>query len=129
MSVALNFNYATQGVPVTLTYTLDGGAAQIFPPAGQTFLATGTHTVVYTATDCVGNSSTASVQITVNDTEPPNMTAPAPILAYTGQNNCESTVTLPFPVITENCEMSANLNLASAAQLLICAALTGISDW
>ncbi len=118
VTVQLEYFYSKSDVPIALTYTLDGGASQNYPPAGQTFLATGTHTVVYTATDCAGNSTTSSVQITVNDTQPPSVAAPANITAFTGQNNCESTVTLPFPAITENCQMSAYLSLASAVMLL-----------
>lgn len=114
VSVTLEYRYANSNVPIQLTYTVDGGPSQNYPPPGPTFLGTGTHTVVYTATDCVGNSSTASVQITVNDTQAPSMVAPSNITVYTGQNNCEGTVMLPFPVITENCEMSASLSLASA---------------
>lgn len=110
----LSYAYSSSDVPIDLSYTLDGGASQDFPPAGPSFLTAGTHTVVYTATDCAGNSSTSSVQITVNDTQPPSMAAPANITVFTAQNNCEGTVTLPFPVITENCAMSANLSLASA---------------
>ena len=114
VTARLVYSYASSDVPIALTYTLDGGASQNFPPAGQTYLTVGTHTVVYTATDCDGNSSTSSVQITVNDTQAPSLAAPANITVYTGQNNCEGIVKLPFPVITENCAMSAKLSLASA---------------
>jgi len=109
----LVYSYASSDVPIGLTYSLDGGASQSFPPVGQTYLSVGTHTVVYTATDCAGNSSTSSVQITINDTQAPSLVAPANITVFTGQNNCEGTVTLPFPAITENCAMSANLSLVS----------------
>ncbi len=114
----LAYTYSSSAVPIALTYTLDGGAPQNFPPVGQTYLTTGTHTVIYTATDCAGNSATSSVQLTVNDTQAPSLAAPANITAYTGPNNCESTVTLPFPAITENCAMSASLSLASAVMPL-----------
>ncbi|MDO8366034.1 MAG: gliding motility-associated C-terminal domain-containing protein [Saprospiraceae bacterium] len=114
----LSYSYTNTDVPIALTYTLDGGTSQNFPPAGQTFLSTGPHTVVYTATDCAGNSGTSSVQITVNDTQAPSLIAPANITVFTGQNNCEGLVTLPFPAITENCAMSASLSLASAVMPL-----------
>ncbi|MBC7775166.1 MAG: Ig-like domain-containing protein, partial [Phycisphaerae bacterium] len=118
MTARLEYFYSNSDVPIDLNYSLDGGPSQNYPPVGQTFLTTGTHTVVYTATDCAGNSSTSSVQITVNDTQPPSVAAPANITAFTNQSNCESTVTLPFPAITENCLMSANLTLASAVMPL-----------
>ncbi len=114
----LSYVYSNSAVPIELEYSLDGGASQSYPPPGPTFLSAGTHTVIYTATDCAGNSSTSSVQITVNDTEPPSMVAPSNITVFTNQNNCEGTVMLPFPVITENCSMSANLSLASAVMPL-----------
>jgi len=110
----ITYSYSNSDVPIDLSYTLDGGASQSFPQAGPSFLSAGTHTVVYTAIDCAGNSATSSVQITVNDAEPPSLVAPANITVFTGQNNCQGTVTLPFPAITENCTMSASLSLASA---------------
>ncbi|MBP6811881.1 MAG: hypothetical protein KA138_10200, partial [Saprospiraceae bacterium] len=110
----VTYSYSSSDVPIDLSYTLDGGASQSFPPSGPAFLTTGTHQVVYTATDCAGNSATSSLQITVNDVEPPSLLAPANITVFTGQNNCQGTVTLPFPAITENCMMSASLSLASA---------------
>ena len=114
VTARLVYTYSSSDVPIGLTYTLDGGASQNFPPSGPTFLTIGTHTVIYTATDCAGNSSTSSVQITVNDTQAPSIAAPANIVAFTGQNNCEGIIMLPFPAITENCLMSASVSLASA---------------
>ncbi|MFN0213362.1 MAG: hypothetical protein ACKVT2_03835, partial [Saprospiraceae bacterium] len=110
----IDYFYTSSDVSIELTYSLDGGASQNFPAAGPTFLQEGPHTVVYTATDCANNVSTASMQITVNDTQAPSMATPANITVYTGQNNCQGAATLPFPVITENCAMSASLTLASA---------------
>ena len=110
----LDYSYAAPHLPIQLSYTLDGGSSQPYPPPGSTFLAIGTHTVVYTATDCVGNSSSASVQITVNDTQPPSITSPAPITAYVTPGICSTSVKLPFPVITENCTMSGQMNKSSA---------------
>ena len=114
VTARLVYTYSSSDVPIALTYTLDGGTSQNFPPSGPTFLNAGTHTVIYTATDCSGNSATSSVQITVNDTQSPNIATLANIVAFTGQNNCESVILLPFPAITENCAMSAGLSLASA---------------
>jgi gliding motility-associated-like protein len=110
----IGYSYATPQVPIVITYTLDGGPSASFPPAGTTFLGIGSHTVVYTAADCAGNSSTASAQIVVNDTQAPIIAMPAPMTAYVGPGNCNSTITLPFPVITENCEMSGHLAKSSA---------------
>lgn len=114
MTFRLQYLQSSSDVAIDLTYTIDGGPAQDYPPVGPAFLDAGTHTIVYTATDCAGNSSTASVQITVNDTQAAILAAPANITVFTGQNNCAGVVMLPFPAITENCAMSANLTLASA---------------
>lgn len=113
MTLRLEYTYAGSPVGIDLTYTLDAGPSQIYPPAGPTFLSTGIHTIVYTATDCAGNSATASTQITINDTQPPLITPPANITAFTGVDNCQSTVTLPFPAITENCQMSNPISVSS----------------
>jgi gliding motility-associated-like protein len=109
----LIYDYATPSVPVELTYSLDGAAPANFPPPGDTYLPVGTHTLVYTASDCAENSSTASVQITVNDVEAPSIAAPAPIVSYVSNGACMDTIVLPFPVITENCKMSGNINKSS----------------
>jgi gliding motility-associated-like protein len=110
----LSYPIAHQKVPIALTYTLDGGPPLAFPPAGSTFLDVGAHTIVYTATDCAGNSSTASTTIVIQDLQPPILEKPNDITAYVGPANCTATVVLPFPVITENCDMSGMLSQASA---------------
>lgn len=106
------YNYATPQVPINLKYSLDGSAPAAYPPPGDVFLGIGTHSIVYIATDCAGNSSTASTQVIINDAEPPSITAPAPINIAVGAN-CSATVALPFPAISENCEMSGHLNKSS----------------
>lgn len=105
----LAYSWASPQVPAALNYSLDGAPMTPFPPADSTYLPTGTHTVVYQAIDCAGNSSTASVQITVNDTEPPTITPPATLIAYVNPDSCLGKITLPFPVISENCTMSGHL--------------------
>jgi hypothetical protein len=45
--------------------------------ASGTLFAPGTHTVTYTATDAVGNTSSCSFTITVTDNEAPTITCPA----------------------------------------------------
>ncbi|MCB9356078.1 MAG: gliding motility-associated C-terminal domain-containing protein [Lewinellaceae bacterium] len=111
--VELTYTVTNQQVPITLTYTLDGDTTGTYPPSDPFFLDVGMHTVVYTATDCAGNSSTASTTLVVDDVEPPSVTPPASFTAYTGINNCEATVLLPFPAITDNCDVSGNINQQS----------------
>ncbi|MBK7936182.1 MAG: hypothetical protein IPJ82_03515 [Lewinellaceae bacterium] len=110
----LSYTIAQQQVPIDLTYTLDGDTTGVFPPSGSFFLEAGAHTVVYTATDCADNSSTASTTIVIEDLQPPVVTPPASFTAYVGQNNCEAIVMLPFPGITDNCDVSGTVNQQSA---------------
>lgn len=114
----LTYQISTQQTPVSLTYRLDSSAVAPFPPSGSTFLSAGQHTVVYTATDCAGNSNTASTTLTVQDLQPPQVTAPPKQTYFVGTNNCQSFVTLPFPAITDNCDVSGMLIKNSAIVML-----------
>ncbi len=110
----LTYQSAAPQVPVILTYKLDNNPTLNYPPSGPNFVGTGSHTILYTATDCAGNSTTASLVVNIQDTEPPVVHAPSPITAYVGQTNCQATVTLPFPTITDNCNVAGHLIRASA---------------
>jgi gliding motility-associated-like protein len=112
----VSYQYITQQVPVTLQYSINNGPLAAYPAASPTFLAVGTHTIRYVATDCAGNTSSASSVIRIDDVEPPVLNIPTQPTYFTGANNCEATVTLPFPGITENCNVSGQLNLSSAVQ-------------
>ncbi len=110
----LDYQFADQQVPITLTFTLDGNPPMPYPPAGPFFLPPGVHTIIYAATDCAGNESTASSTVTVSDQELPVITTPATQTAYVFPNECEALVNLPFPDITDNCDVSGSLTQASA---------------
>jgi gliding motility-associated-like protein len=114
----LNFNAASQRLPITVTYSLDGGPSQVFPATAPVSLNAGDHIIRYTATDCAGNVSTASVTLRIDDVEPPIVTAVAPITTFTEQNTCSRNVILPFPGITENCGTAAQINVTTPAQLV-----------
>lgn len=114
----IGYSYGSPDVAVNLTYSMDGAPEVPFSPLDSIELGIGMHTMVYTVTDCSGNSSTASVGIEVVDTQPPVISAPAPLTAYVGAGTCMATVALPFPVITENCEMSGHIVGSSAMQTL-----------
>lgn len=105
----LSYGIASQQTPIALTYRLDANPALAYPPSGSTFLTSGMHTIVYTATDCAGNTSSVSTTVSIQDLQPPTVTAPANQTYFVGQNNCESVVTLPFPGITDNCDVSGML--------------------
>jgi len=63
----------------TATDIVDGTDSVLCAPASGSTFALGTTTVVCTATDRHGNASTASFTVTVRDTRPPLVTAPANI--------------------------------------------------
>jgi hypothetical protein len=75
----------------------------------------GTTTVIYTATDAGGNSSTTSFTVTVNDNQAPAVTVTSPLNmnAIPGQCFIPSS-SLPMPVITENCGIASITNNASS---------------
>lgn len=109
----LTYNIATPQLPVQVSFSVNGGAFQPYPPANAFALDAGPHLVQYEAVDCAGNSSTASTVIVVQDLEPPVVTPPAPITAYVGTANCAATIALPFPDLQENCAFPENLTRTS----------------
>ncbi len=73
-------------------------------PSGS-FFPLGTTTVTITATDG-GNSSTATFDVTVNDTQSPTIAAlPAPITIPAGPGVCSAAVSWTAPTATDNCAM------------------------
>ncbi len=105
----------TPQLPITLLYSLDGDTAEVFPPATGVSLQVGAHTVTYTAIDCAGNSSTATTTIEVKDLQPPVITPPAPDTFFVDPGTCLAMVKLPFPAISDNCDVSGHLVQASAS--------------
>lgn len=110
----VGYSYLDPQSDVVITYSIDGGAQQSYPPSGTTYLTEGQHTIVYTATDCVGNSQTATSIIRIDDIQPPLLTVLAPQTAFTGVNNCSVSWPIPRPWVSENCAFSGFINQASA---------------
>ncbi|MCC6461659.1 MAG: gliding motility-associated C-terminal domain-containing protein [Saprospiraceae bacterium] len=111
---SISYAVATQQVPLTVEVSIDNAPFIDYPPATSFFLDAGDHLILYKASDCAGNSSTATTIVRIEDTEPPTVIAPAPITAYTGTNDCIAVVPLPFPNLSENCGFSADINKSSA---------------
>ncbi|MBK6933320.1 MAG: hypothetical protein IPH12_21615 [Saprospirales bacterium] len=109
----LTFSFATPQQPVVITCTVDNGPAMNYPPPGSFFLDAGDHVVAYMATDCAGNTSTASTVVRIEDLEPPAVSAPPSITAFVSAANCNAIVALPFPGLQENCSFTAGLNKSS----------------
>jgi gliding motility-associated-like protein len=109
----LNYQYLDPAVGVTIQYKIDNGTVQTYPANSTVFLETGVHTITYIATDCIGNSRTATTVVNISDIEPPIISAPAAQATYVGVNNCEKTWTIPLPGISENCDLSGFLSQSS----------------
>jgi probable HAF family extracellular repeat protein len=80
-------------------------------PTAGTVLPAGQYTIVVTVSDAAGNSSTASVPLTIADTTVPKiLNIPSPISVSTGAN-CQGVVpsVLGGVVATDNCTPAAQL--------------------
>src|SRR6185369_7364257 len=71
------------------------------PPSGFAF-PVGVTTVTSTARDSNGNSSTCSFTVTVNDTQPPQITCPANLTVNAAPGRCLSNLTFSVTA-TDNC--------------------------
>lgn len=74
-----------------------------FSPPPQVFPVGGPYTVVYTAIDVNGNTSTCSFTVTVNDTEIPEFTSQITSLIVSPSPNCEQFVDLSGTAAADNC--------------------------
>ena len=71
---------------------------------GFVLLPVGVHTIIYTAVDNSGNTSTASFTVTVVDNQPPVINnCPSDIVVNATGNTCGATVIYQQPSATDNC--------------------------
>jgi probable HAF family extracellular repeat protein len=80
-------------------------------PAAGTVLGSGVYTIVVTATDSSGNSTTLNVPLEIDDTTPPTiLSSPGP-LTISANGQCQGTVpnVLANVVATDNCTPAAQL--------------------
>jgi len=64
----------------------------------------GTTTVIWIATNSLGNTASCAQTVTVIDNQPPVISnCPSDITAYTGVNNCDAIITFTSPTATDNC--------------------------
>ena len=72
-------------------------------PAGST-------TVVYTATDESGNSTTCSFQVTVSEEEPPTLSCPPDVNTTTHPGVCTADLSIELPEALDNCGIPGVIN-------------------
>ncbi|MEM7104576.1 MAG: HYR domain-containing protein [Bacteroidota bacterium] len=88
---------ATDNCPAMVTVARTSG------PASGSFFSVGTTTVTYEATDGIGNSSTCSFDVNVNDNENPVISCPSNITLNNDPGQCGANVTYTSPTATDNC--------------------------
>ena len=127
----LIYNCTTPPAGNTLTYTVDydcdgtpdfGPSPVSYPTMTHTFFGpssgsgsvmtgsgslSGTSCVTFTATDCTGNSSVCSFNVTVQDDEPPTIVGCPTLPTTLNTPDCEAVcITLPRPSdVADNCEV------------------------
>ncbi|MES2800792.1 MAG: HYR domain-containing protein [Bacteroidota bacterium] len=80
---------------------------------GSNFAVGASTTVTYTATDASGRTATCSFTVTVNDTQLPTITCPAPIAVNTDPGFCFATIaSLGTPTTNDNCGVASVSNNA-----------------
>jgi gliding motility-associated-like protein len=80
---------------VSNDFTGTGNASGLYP--------VGVTTVLWTVTDIHGNTATCEMTVTVTDDEAPAVTCPGDVTVVAGAD-CQATVEIPEPVVTDNCE-------------------------
>ncbi len=91
-------------------------------PASGSAFPVGTTTISFEATDLAGNTASCSFEITVEDTELPEITCPADIVVDAASGDCEAEVNYTLPTATDNCPgVAINLTegLASGSEFPI----------
>jgi large repetitive protein len=96
------------------TTTDNCGASISYQPASGSFFEIGTTIVTSTATDASGNTSTCSFEITVNDTEAPNISCPGDITISNDPGQCGAIVSFEATA-TDNCGASISYQPASGS--------------
>jgi len=87
----------------------------------------GTTMVTYTVTDCGNLIASCTISVTVMDNTPPTIVCPDPVVVGTNPDSCNQFVTLPDPVITDNCTMPSFTATRSDGLLLTDAYPKGVT--
>ncbi|PKP49488.1 MAG: hypothetical protein CVT94_04800, partial [Bacteroidetes bacterium HGW-Bacteroidetes-11] len=74
------------------------------------FYELGVTTIIWTATDECGNTSTCSMTVTVVDNEDPHIICPQHITVFNDPGVCEAYVVVPQPIVSDNCQIRTITN-------------------
>ncbi|MBK9357008.1 MAG: HYR domain-containing protein, partial [Bacteroidales bacterium] len=102
-------NCGGAGGVTSLTWEMNGATTGISPATGLNYVGTqifnpGITTIIYTAEDPYGNSSTCSYTVTITDTQAPVFTScPSNYTVSTDPGECAATFDPVDPVVTDNC--------------------------
>jgi uncharacterized repeat protein (TIGR01451 family) len=85
-------------------------------PSGNTF-PVGTTTVIWTATDGSGNTTTATQAVTVIDNTPPTISCPTNITVYLPLNTTATSMNVSYPpaTATDNCAGPISIGYSAAS--------------
>ncbi len=99
---------ATGASTPTLSYVFSGATSGSGngTGSGSTF-NTGVTNVMVIASDSCGND-TCSFTVTVNDVTPPTITCPSNISVNADNGACSTSVSIPQPTVTDNCQAVGN---------------------
>lgn len=102
--------YSDNCVVVKLTWTMSGATTGSSSSSGINVIGTktfnsGTTTITYTAKDASGRTKTCSFTVTVNGSgqQTLSITCPQPITEAANGPNCNTSITVPDPVISYPC--------------------------
>lgn len=117
-AVNLDGSASTAGSGTINSYSWAEGATPLGTGAMLTVhLPTGTHTITLTVTDTGGGSDTDDVVITIQDTQPPNISCPSNVVVTLPMNSTATSMVVNYPAVTatDSCSSSVTVNSTPAS--------------
>src|SRR6056297_1876616 len=93
-------NECSSGVQFVNSYTSQGAMV-------DTLFELGSTSILFTATDQCGNSSTGLTIVTVIDDTPPIVSCPADTTVENDPGECGAFIEFPDPIVSDNCEVAS----------------------
>ncbi|MEM7101728.1 MAG: LamG-like jellyroll fold domain-containing protein, partial [Bacteroidota bacterium] len=107
-------NYTNGPALDNYSFTNDFGC---FDPSGD--FPIGITTVTWSYTNLFGQSTSCSTIVTVNQNPAPTMTCPSDITVAAALNDCDADVTVPLPVIDDDCGGFVGLNFDGSGDYIV----------